>query len=198
MNYKLLGQIRFYFAQCVFNTTCNYCAYSRLALKEKKRRYWVYSISSFTLLIIVSQLVCYQQPPENEYKDTIQTLIQILNYLSLTATASSLLFELFTKEDVTQKRLEYRYAAEEYKVLRDLFMCLIEEYMSNATKEEEARQKMFSYVQTYSSIGKGAPSTTYDDYKNTQKTLGIGDSDSEGFTWPDDQINRLLPTSLHI
>lgn len=198
MNDKLLGLMRFFFAQCVFNNKCFYSACNRMEELERTRKIATIWISSITIIIIVLQLCCYQINPKEEFTSYIKGTILILNFLGLAATASSLLYELFTKEDVTEKKLEYKRIAEDFKDLRDQLMILIEAYMSNSINEESARIKLEELVSKYDSIAKYGPQTNYNDYKNAQKELGIGDSDSEGFTWPDDQINRLLPKPLHL
>lgn len=198
MNDKLISLIRFFYAQCVFNNKCFYSAYSRMVRMEEKRRKLVYWISSITFLVIILQLCVYQIPHLEESKNIIVNIILVLNIIGLLATASSLLYELFTKEDITEKRLEYKRIAEDYKDLRDQHMCLIESYLSGSLEEETARTRLNELITDYDRIAKYGPTTTINDYKEAQKQLGIGDSENEGFIWPDDQINKLLPRSLWI
>lgn len=165
---------------------------------EEKRRKLVYWISSITFLVIILQLCVYQIPHLEESKNIIVNIILVLNIIGLLVTASSLLYELFTKEDITEKRLEYKRIAEDYKDLRDQHMCLIESYLSGSLEEETARTRLNELITDYDRIAKYGPTTTINDYKEAQKQLGIGDSENEGFIWPDDQINKLLPRSLWI
>lgn len=49
MNF-LLGEARFYFAQCVFNTSCHYAAYDRYEKERNKRHNIALTISSLSII----------------------------------------------------------------------------------------------------------------------------------------------------
>ena len=123
-------------------------------------------------------------------------LLSILAFTGMILTGAGLMFELYNKEDISEIKCQHRNVAEEYKILRDQFMSLIEEVMSSANSESELREKFQQLQNTYSYIGKSSPTTTGEDYSMAQKSLGLGNKNDEEFTWSDEEINKFLPTDL--
>jgi hypothetical protein len=113
-------------------------------------------------------------------------------------TGASLMFTIFSNEDIGEIKSQHKNIAEEYKTLRDRYMLLIEEIMSNGSDEKALRSKGQQFQKSYSAIGKYAPSTTYNDYQVAQNNLGLGNNSDEEFTWSDEEIDRFLPSSLRI
>jgi len=190
MNDKLLANTRYYFAQSVFNTNCHFKAYNRLQKKKNDISNFVAIISAATLSLLILQIIGL----EHEY----QTLLNILSFVGLLITGTSLTFESFNKDDYMREMFYHREYAEKYKSLRDKYMSLIEEIMSNAFTEEQLRNKKNILQIQYSAIGETAPTTTYKDYKQTQIGLGLNENKDEEFTWSDEEINKFLPKQLRI
>ena len=190
MNSKILATIRFYFAQCVFMNSIHYKAHSRLAKVQNRYRNITISISGATLIVIILQAIGLEE--------NLTHLLRILSFCGMILTATSLIFTMYSKEDIGEIKSQHRNIAEEYKILRDSYMMLIGEAMSNAYDEKTLREKGQELQKLYSAIGKYSPTTTYDDYQNTQKGLGLSGEKDEEFTWSDKEINRFLPQLLRI
>jgi len=108
------------------------------------------------------------------------------------------MFELINKEDISMLMINHKVVAERYKALRDEYMSLIEEIMSNAYDETILRNKKEKLMKRYSKIGEFAPPTNYDDYKATQNSLGLKGNSNEEFTWSNEEIDKFLPLELKL
>ncbi|PKQ67576.1 hypothetical protein BZG01_07530 [Labilibaculum manganireducens] len=190
MNDKLLAATRFYFAQCVFMNNLHYKAYNRLSKTQNKNRYITIGISGVTLLIITLHIICLEEK--------LNDILSVLSYIGMILTATSLIFTMYSKEDIGEIKSQHKNIAEEYKELRDEHMSLIEIIMSQADDEKAIRRKAQEIQKWYSSIGKYSPETTYEDYQGAQKGLGLGSNTNEEFSWSDEEIDRFLPSSLRI
>ena len=109
-----------------------------------------------------------------------------------------MVFELFNKDDFSREMFYHREYAEKYKSLRDEYMSLIEEIMSNSLSETQLRNRKDMLQVRYSAIGETAPITISQDYKQTQLGLGLTGSANEEFTWADKEIDKFLPKQLRI
>ncbi|MCK4663584.1 MAG: SLATT domain-containing protein [Bacteroidales bacterium] len=190
MNEKLLSTIRFYFAQSVFMNSIHYKAYDRLNNVQKRNNRIVFWISGITLIVIILKIMGLEQE--------FDKLLSILSFCGLILTGTSLIFSLYNKEDIGEIKCQHRNIAEEYKILRNRYMFLIEEAMSNAFDEEILRNKNQIILEQYNTIGKYAPTTTGNDYTNAQNGLGLTVASDEEFTWSDNEIDRFLPKALRI
>jgi hypothetical protein len=190
MNDKLLANTRHYFAQSVFNTSCHYNANTRLLKKKKQLSNIVVSFSAITLIVLILQVVGL----ENKN----QSLLNILAYIGMLITGVSLIFEMYNKDDKSHEIFQHKVYAEKYKTLRDEYMSLIEEIMSNSTTETELRIKKDNLQKRYSAIGENSPETTNDDYKQAQIGLGLNGNSGEEFTWADKEIDLFLPEQLRL
>ena len=190
MNDKLLAATRFYFAQCVFMNNIHYKAYARFDSRLNLYRKITNWISGLTLVVIVLHIICLQ----HEYSKALA----IISSCGMILTGASLMFTMYSKEDIGEIKSQHKNIAEEYKSLRDRYMLLIEEIMSNGSDEKALRSKGEGFQRSYSSIGKYSPETTYEDYQGAQKGLGLGKNTDEEFTWSDEEIDRFLPSSLRI
>ena len=190
MNLKLLATIRFYFSQCVFMNSIHYKAHSRLAKVQNRYRNITIGISGATLIVIILQAIGLE--------DNLTQLLRIISYCGMILTATSLIFTMYSKEDIGEIKSQHRNIAEEYKILRDSYMMLIEEAISNAYDDKILREKGQYLQKLYSAIGKYSPTTTYDDYKKAQIGLGLSGENDEEFTWSDKEIDRFLPQLFRI
>ena len=190
MNKKLLANVRFYFAQSVFNTTCHRKAYDRFYRKKRNYSNIVLIFSSVTLILLVLQII--------GLKNDVELLLGIVAFIGLILTGCSLLFEMFNKEDISLSMSQHNLFAEKYKSLRDEYMSLIEEIMSNSDEEIILRTKRDVLQKKYSEIGEYALPTTYSDYENSQKSLGISGCKEEEFTWSNIEIDKFLPKELRL
>lgn len=190
MNDKLLANIRFYFAQSVFMSSCHYKAYARLRKRRDIFSNIVVVISVSTLFVLIFQIIGLQQQ--------FTTFLNIIAFVAMLLTGTSLSFSFFSKEDISLLMCNHKSVAEKYKALRDEYMTLIEEVMSNSMSDEDLRSKRNLLQNRYSSLGEYAPETTYEDYQSAQKGLGLDGNCDEEFTWNNDQINRLLPKELRL
>jgi cell division protein FtsL len=190
MNEKLLASIRFYFAQSVFNTNCHFKAYNRLVKNKKRISNFVKFIAAGTLLLLILQIIGLEHH--------CQSLLNILAFIGILFTGVSLVFEIFNKEDVSPQIFQQKMYAEKYKSLRDEYMGLIEEIMSNSLSEELLRIKRDNLQKRYSAFGENAPQTIKEDYKQTQLGLGLEGSNGEEFTWSDKEIDKFLPDQLRL
>lgn len=190
MNDKLLANIRYYFAQSVFMNNCHYKAYSRLGRRKKVNNRIILTMSSFTILILILQVI--------GLKNGIQSLLNVLAFVGLILTGTSLVFSLFNKEDLSILMCNHKNVAEKYKCLRDEYMSLIEEVLSNAYSDDILRQKRNKLQERYSSLGENAPETTLEDYVSAQKGLGLKGNNDQEFTWSDEEIDIFLPIQLRL
>lgn len=186
MKDAFLGEARFYFAQCVFNSSCHYAAYNRYEKERNMRHKWALGISITSVIALCLTVICWETGWQN--------FLRVLSLLGTALTAASMTFELYNKEDLTEIMCCHKQAAEEYKQLRDSFMDVIRQIKSNIdTNIVEPRLQL--YLRDYSAIGKYSLPTNKDDYKNAQKNLGLTGQD-ESFTWSTEEINRFLPIEL--
>jgi hypothetical protein len=193
MNEKLLASIRFYFAQCVFTAKCHFKAYDRLIRKKNSLSRIVKTVSIGTLFVLIFQIIGLQK----QY----QELLNILAYVGLLLTGTSLAFEVFNKDDLAQNILQHKKYAENYNRLRDICMALIEETMSNALTDEKTREKRDDLQKNYNELGEDSPQTTGEDYIQAQVGLGIdkkSEKNGEEFTWSDEEIDKFLPNQLRL
>jgi len=168
----------------------HYKSHTRLCEIENRNRNIVFVIASLTLIVLILDIIGLEL--ENDQ------LLDVLSYCGLLLTGASLIFQLFNKQDINEIKVQHKNIAEEYKVLRDQFMSLIEKAISNSESEKKLRIKFNKLLGTYSIIGKSSPSTTYIDYLKAQKSLGLGNKSDEEFTWTDSEIDKFLPIELHI
>ncbi len=173
----------------------HYKAYNRLQKRQDLYKTITLWISGSTLVLIILQVIAFQVFLD---KILLNTVLQLLSYVGLILTATSLIFSMFHKEDISEIKINHRLAAESYKELRDLYLLLIEEITSSSDNLSELRNKSKEYQTLYSKIGKYSPTTTYDDYQEAQKGLGLKGNSNEEFTWSNEEINRFLPEELRI
>lgn len=185
MNDYLLSTVRFYFAQSVFMNNCHYKAYGRIEKRKNVVSNIVLTFSAITIGLLIFQVIGL----ENDSKK----ILTVVAYVGLLLTGSSLVFELINKEDLSILMYQHQNAAEKYKTLRDEYMGLIEEILTNNTDDNMLRAKRDQLQQRYSALGEYAPTTNYEDYVNTQKGLGLSGNSDEEFTWGNDEIDKLLP-----
>ena len=190
MNEKLLANVRFYFAQSVFNSRCHFKAMDRLTKRENTISIFINIISAITIISLILQIFGF----ESNY----QIIIHIAICLGLFSTATSLIVERFNRNDRMQNIFQHKLYAEKYKTLRDEYMSLIADIMSNNIQEEQILIKRDYLQKRYSNLGENAPVTEMADYKKTQEGLGILKEEKEEFTWPDSEIDKFLPTQLRI
>ncbi len=190
MNEYLLANVRFYFAQSVFMNNCHYKAYGRLEKRKTLISNIVITFSAITILLLILQVIGL----ENDYK----SLINVSAFVGLVLTGASLVFELINKEDLSILMYQQKDTAEKYKTLRDKYMSLIEEIMSNTTDENELKIKRDKLLKKYSAIGEFSPGTNYADYTEVQKSLGLKGHTDEEFTWSNKEIDKFLPKELRL
>lgn len=190
MNEKLLANVRFYFAQSVFNTTCHRKAYNRLEKRKKTISNIVTSFSAVTIVLLIFQIVALETD--------IKPLINVVAYIGLALTGASLVFELINKEDLSILMHQHKAISEKYKALRDKYMSLIEEIMSNTTDDAFLKIKRDKLLKKYSAIGEYSPATVYEDYQKSQKSLGLKSNSDEEFTWSNEEIDKFLPKELRL
>ena len=190
MNDKLLANIRFYFAQSVFNSNCHFKAYNRLTKRKNQLSNFVVTLSAITLILLILQVIGLEQKN--------QSLLNVLAFIGMLITGTSLVFEMFNKDDKSQEIFQHKMYAEKYKNLRDEYMGLIEETMSNTISDAELRSKKDDLQKRYSTIGENAPETTGEDYKQAQIGLGLDGNSGEEFTWADKEIDLFLPEQLRL
>ena len=179
----LLGEVRYYFAQCVFNTSCHYAAYSRYEKKRECRHISALIISGVSILILCLTIVGWET--------NCQILLRLLSLTGIIATAATLIFELYNKEDITEFMCYHKQAAEDYKQLRDSFMDILRQIKSDKDIAE-IEYRVQKCLQDYSTIGKYSLPTNEEDYKSAQKGLGLS-GQGETFTWSPEEIDRFLP-----
>jgi len=190
MNKYLLANIRFYFAQTVFMNNCHYKAYNRLERRKTANTKIVFVFSGITIILLILQIIGL----EKDY----QSLIDVSAFVGLMLTGASLVFGLISKEDLSLLMYQQKNAAEKYKMLRDNYMSLIEEVMSNTTDEGVLKQKRDELLLKYGAIGEFSPSTNYKDYQEAQTALGLNENSDEEFTWSNTEIDKFLPQELRL
>ena len=188
MNEILLANIRFYFAQSVFMNSCHYKAYYRLERRKNIISRIIMCFSTITIVLLILQVIGLE-------KDS-KLLINIVAFVGLVLTGASLVFQLINKEDLSILMFQHKSNAEKYKILRDEYMTLIGEVMSNNIDEKILKEIRGKLQVRYSSLGEYSPATTYQDYSNAQKSLGLGGNSDEEFTWSNEEINKFLPKEL--
>lgn len=188
MNSNLLAIVRFYFAQNVFMRNVHYKSYERLDKIINRNRLITFLIASATLVVIVLQVVGLEMQHIN--------LLRILSFCGMILTGASLVLQMFSNTDISEIKYQHKNIAENYKSLRDQYMSLIEEIISESSSESKLRTKHKELQSIYCQIGGLSPATTSKDYANAQSGLGIGNNSDEEFTWPDSEIDRFLPMNL--
>lgn len=183
---SILSEARFYFAQCVFNTSCHYAAVERIDSKRSCRQKIAIAISAVSVILLACTTIAWECE--------CATLLKILSLIGTLATAASLIFELFNREDLTEFMLYHKQAAEDYKALRERLMDLIRQIKENK-KQEAIELELHKILNAYSLIGKYSLPTSQDDYKSAQIKLGL-DGNGEGFTWSNDEIDSFLPKEI--
>ena len=182
----MLGEARFYFAQCVFNASCHYAAYSRYEKERDKRHTMALMISGISILFLCLTILCWETG--------CQVILRMLSLLGTLLTAASMIFELYNKEDLTEIMCYHKQTAEDYKQLRDSFMDIIRQIKSG-NDIHKADLLLQQYLHDYSMLGKYSMTTNENDYKATQKSLGLK-GEGECFTWSSKEIDRFLPIEL--
>jgi predicted tellurium resistance membrane protein TerC len=162
----------------------------RLGKKEKRLSIFIGIVSAITITSLILQIFGLEK--------NYQKIINIATSIGLLTTAVSLIFEMFNKNDRIKEIFQHKIYAEKYKILRDEYMGLIEEIMSNSTSEDKLRNKRDKFQNHYSSIGEFAPSIEIIDYEQARIGLGISKYNKEEFTWSDPEIDKFLPKQLHI
>lgn len=188
MDYKLLAEARFYFAQCVFNTSCHYSAFERYKRERSKRQVIALLLSGLTVLILVLTIIGWEWQ--------CNAFLRLLSFIGLLSTASSLMFEFYNREDLTEFMCSHKTTAESYKALRDSFMNLIRQIISEDDSILKA-SLLEKYLDEYKLIGRHSPTTNSDDYAKAQSALGLKNK-GETFTWSNEEIDRFLPEELRI
>lgn len=185
MNY-ILGEARFYFAQCVFNNSYHYAAYDRYEKKRNKRHNIALMISAISILSLCLTVLCWETK--------CQVFLRILSLLGVFLTAVSLIFELYNKEDLTEIMCYHKQAAEDYKQLRDSFMDIIRQIKSSVAISI-VEPRLHQCLHDYSILGKYSLPTNEHDYLDAQKSLGLS-GQGESFTWSSEEIDSFLPIEL--
>lgn len=185
---SILSETRFYFAQCVFNTSCHYSAVERIEKQRDCRQTWTIRISATSVVILVATCLAWEQ--------NWVWLLRIISFLSAISTAVSMIFEMFTRSDLTEFICSHKQTAEEYKSLRDRFMDLIRQIMDNKA-ESIIEPQLQQLLNEYALIGKHSFDTTIDDYNRAQQKLGLQGT-GESFTWSNEEIDKFLPEELRL
>lgn len=185
---NILSETRFYFAQCVFNTSCHYSAVERIERERAIRQYWAIGISALSVLVLTGTCWAWEQ--------NYLTALRVLSIIGTTATAASMIFEMFTRSDLTEFICSHKQTAEEYKFLRERFMDLIRHIIDGKTYNNIELQ-LQQLLNEYSLIGKHSFDTNGDDYNRAQQKLGLK-GNGESFTWSNEEIDRFLPEELRL
>ena len=97
----------------------------------------VFSFSAVTIILLVLQIIGLDR--------NYQHLIGVSAFVGLILTGASLIFGLICKEDLSLLMCQQKNTAEKYKMLRDSYMSLIEEIMSNTTDESILKERTLAY-----------------------------------------------------
>ena len=182
----ILGEARFYFAQCVFNCSCQYEAYGRYEKERNNRHNIALGISGVSIVCLCLTVVCWESG--------WQIFLRILSLLGTFLTAASMIFELYNKEDLTEIMCYHKQAAEDYKQLRDSFMDIIRQIKSNID-DGIVESRLQLCLHDYGILGKYSLPTNGDDYVTAQNKLGLI-GQGESFTWSTEEIDKFLPVEL--
>lgn len=185
---NILSETRFYFAQCVFNTSCHYSAVERIEHQRENRQNWAIRISATSVVILVVTCLAWEQ--------NWVWLLRVISILSAISTAVSLVFEMYTRSDLTEFICSHKQTAEEYKSLRERLLDLIRQIIDNKSVNIIESQ-LQQIINEYSLIGKHSFDTSGEDYSNAQQKLGLH-GNGESFTWSNEEIDRFLPEELRL
>lgn len=185
---NILSETRFYFAQCVFNTSCHYSAVERIEKQRGHRQYWAIGISGLSVISLCATCVAWEL--------NWALVLRVLSVVGVMSTAASMIFEMFTRSDLTEFICSHKQTAEEYKSLRDRFMDLIRQIMDGKA-ESIIEPQLQQLLNEYSLIGKHSFDTTGDDYSSSQQKLGL-QGNGESFTWSNEEIDKFLPEELRL
>lgn len=185
---NILSEARFYFAQCVFNTYCHYSAVERIEQQRKNRQNWAIGISATSVVLLVITCLAWEQ--------NWVWLLRVISILSAISTAVSLVFEMYTRSDLTEFICSHKQTAEEYKSLRERLLDLIRQIIDNKSVNIIESQ-LQQIINEYSLIGKHSFDTSGEDYSNAQQKLGLH-GNGESFTWSNEEIDRFLPEELRL
>lgn len=183
---SILAEARFYFAQCVFNTSCQYAAANRFKKKQEFYQRIGLTITIVTVICLALTIVFWETQ--------CSIGLRILSFVGTFLTTASLVFELVTKEDIAYIKFCHLRSAEDYKAIRDQFMDLIR-CLKDEQLDCEPEKRLQLLLHDYAFLGKYSLSTNSEDYNEAQSSLGLV-GNGESFTWSNQEINRFLPEEL--
>src|SRR5437588_3469766 len=92
----------------------------------------------------------------------------------------------------------HKSSALKYMALRDKYLLLITDIMSEKITHQEIVLQRNALQQEYQSICDLAPQTGSKEYSEAQKRLNGGAVEGEEFTWSDTEIDRFLTSELRL
>lgn len=180
----LLRDVKFYYAQCVFNTTIYYKVCDRIEKRNKCFDIISYSSLLLSFIVMFSKTVFNEWNFINQYGEYVSIILVFASLFSGMLNVTNIFFGNKPNHD-------YRNTAEEYKALRDHFRILISDIKKHTFYHESLNQRYRTYIDCYSLIGRLSKPTTEKDYVATQKALGLNGV-NESFTWSEEEIDRFL------
>ena len=184
MNNNNLSIIRQQFAQCVFTHKIHEKAADRLWRRELSIKWVNFGLWGVAVSLLFLELKC-----STNFS---------LSFISLSISVFELLFTIFQKESpFWEDANSHKKIALQYLSLRDKYKNFIADIM-NGLSETDIIAKRDLLQEQYQIINQLALQTTFQDYKEAQRSLLGGNNSDEEFTRSDREINRFLPKELHL
>lgn len=184
MNNNNLSIIRQQFAQCVFTHKVHEKAADRLLKCDNKIKRWNFILWAVSVSLFILELYFKKDFPFGGFAIWIAIF--------------ELLFTFFQKEFLFwEDANSHKKIALQYLALRDKYTNFIADIISGLS-EADIIVKRDSLQEQYQIINQLALQTTFEDYKEAQRSLLRENNSDEEFTRSDREINRFLPKELHV
>ena len=188
-NPKLLADLRFTFMNSLYNQKINQHASNRFRLHSN--RLFFFSTSLLALYLFIN----FGGFEDLNDKSLFKSLFDNKNWLGLVGVLITI-FRYWGQFDL--KSIKYENTAKKYRSVRDDFISLISDYMSNSISNMELQQKRDLIKKEIGNIDQYALSTAPCDYKKAQKDLRGKNYEGEHFTFSNVEIDKCLPEELRV
>lgn len=185
MDEKLLAEVRFQFAQSVFNHSIQEMAASR---KDRYAKYFV-----LVQLVLTSSVIIVLALQAAGVKELW------INIVGIVSAAADLIFMITDLNfGYSKQAAQHRVAAQKFLSLRGQYLSLITDIMSGSRKKGTLSEKRDSLNEIYRFLS-DSPNANSKDYVAAQKGLNTaGEENGEQFTWSDAEIDQFLPEQLRL
>ena len=185
MDTKNLATVRQMFAQTVFTHKVQEVAAEFKEQRASQYKWVDVGIAGCILILLALQAARLDMP--------------IFAYIAIGVTVGEIIFRIVQGVfDVEKQAMLHKSSALKYMALRDKYLLLITDIMSEKITHQEIVLQRNALQQEYQSICDLAPQTGSKEYSEAQKRLNGGAVEGEEFTWSDTEIDRFLTSELRL